>query len=555
MGEKSITQFTNGFSFSGQPYGLNQPFNLDITGDSVSETLYKYSGNLGTYTAKHYPTAVKEGETIYFVFSGPVDLDNKHWFSSGGQQRATTSGDGEINTAPLFRNPVGKSEALGIYVAKYEPAGQRVTPPILVHVKYTDDPHDNAVINIDDEGYIYILVAGRGETRGAFLYRSQTPRDIIAFDDISPESVNYSNDYSDFDGRVGIAYPKLFWVDSDGGYFRLIYTVYCGEASCGGRNIFTAELRVDGAAKATMESVTRIANYLGHYAIANARGEDIVLAFNVHLNGKVDDRTNLYYLHSSDGGKTWRNAQNLAVSLPLDSQTAIEQAVVRKYHQNGQQVFRRIYLKDIQFSGTGNNKRPFILYVGALNWDAPNSYQPSLVVDHYLAKSYWDGSQWSQYRITDDVDHAYSSGMLVPTPDVDLYDIYYPKTPQDNVGNPSDVRYNNALAGGALAKTWSEADLDFPDEPPVSIYLAGPPALPTSASYLETLCEVNYIRPIHNNTVGSSTVGIAAYGNPYKYTASSPLVIVETDGARKLPQNFLVPASGWLSTTPFTGCQ
>ncbi|MBQ4811790.1 BNR-4 repeat-containing protein [Pseudoalteromonas luteoviolacea] len=516
----SVTQFKKVNHFNGDTFGLNQLFAADVNGDGVNESVPKYSGNLSTYTTKHYPMAVKHSNgLVYFTYSGPVKLD-------GTSTYASTAGQGQTTTPTKFLDPRGKSRALGIYVAKYDPRTDKVSKPVLVHAKYTDDPHDNAVVNIDDKGYVYVLIAGRGQSRGAFLYKSTTPGSIDAFSDITPDNYDYTSFDSRF-GRAGIAYPKLFWVDSDGGYFRLIYTVYCSTPDCGKRNVFTAKLNVDGS-KARLEEVVRVAGFKGHYSIANAKGNDIVMAFNVHLNNSVDHRTNLYYMHSNDGGKTWKNAHNQSVVLPMLTSASLDQVAVREYYHNGQTIGRRIYVKDINFSGTGNSKKPMILYVGVVG---NNGYIPSTTADHYLAKAFYDGSNWSQARISNDVDNNYSSGALI-SDGSNSYDVYFPGTPE---------AHNNALGGGAIAKTFTVSGWNQQYAANYITPSRSASDYRTPADYLKRMCDFNYVRPIHGNTSKTGLIGISAAGNPYQYStasSASPIVMVKHNQIRMLPHSF-----------------
>ena len=516
----TVEQYKKEWRFNGQSYGLATPetFNVDLDRNGVAETTVpKYSGNLATYTAKHYPTAIHHNGSVFFVHSGAVTLEGYDWFSNKGEKIGTTAGGGSKSAHPNFYNEAGKTAALGIFVSKYNPSSKTVSQPVLIHMKNTDDPHDNAVVNVDAQGYIYVLVAARGHWRGSFLYRIKTPGNINEFDDISPDTANYSP-FDPSMGYVGIAYPKLFWVDSDGGYFRVIYTAYCKNSSCGGRNIYTAELRVNGANKASLTNRVHIAGFLGHYAIANAKGDDIVLAFNVHLNGSLDQRTNLYYMHSTDGGKTWKNANNSHVTLPMKTEASLAQVTARKYFNNGDNVTRRIYLKDINFSGTGDSKHPMILYVGVIY----GTHAPSITADHYLAKAFFNGREWHQSRLTNEVDHAYSSGMLVPR-SVDQFDVYYPRTPESK---------NNALAGGAISHRFTYGNYVYYG---AGNYVTEQLQNPGTGSYLNNLCEFNYIRPIHNTTDAYGTVGIAAGGNPYQYSAYNPIVIIGYTQVQLLP--------------------
>ncbi len=238
----TVTQFKTVSGFNGMPFGVGVTAKLDINGDGVLDDVDKYSGNLATYTAKHSPNAVRSGSYTYFTYSGEVALDG---FEPGNSRIGTTSAVGcKREGAQLFKNAQETAPALGIYVSRYNHVTGRVAKPVLVHMKCTNDPHENAVINVDANGYVYVLVSGRAELRGNFVFRSSSAQSIDGFIDFTPAMDNYIDHFNDLtqsigkgrpfsgDAYRGINYPKMYWVDEpDGpslGYFRLVYTIYCG---------------------------------------------------------------------------------------------------------------------------------------------------------------------------------------------------------------------------------------------------------------------------------------------------------------------------------------
>jgi len=100
----------------------------------------KYSGALSTYTAKHIPIAVSDGETDYYIFS-----DN-------------TSGNLEIFIADNKGNKT-----------------------LVRTIEGVTDPHDNGVVNIID-GFIYVVCAARANKRIGHCYRSLNKNDISEFE-------------------------------------------------------------------------------------------------------------------------------------------------------------------------------------------------------------------------------------------------------------------------------------------------------------------------------------------------------------------------------------
>ena len=124
-------------------------------GDAYWEYGDKYSGGLGTYTAKHVPIAVYAPEV------------KRTFFCYGGSRRG--------------------ERYLYNMVSYYDHETDRVPRPVIVHDKGgVDDPHDNASLAIDGSGHLWVYVAGRARSRPGFVYRSARPWDIDAFERMSP---------------------------------------------------------------------------------------------------------------------------------------------------------------------------------------------------------------------------------------------------------------------------------------------------------------------------------------------------------------------------------
>ena len=109
---------------------MNQP--------SHDEYVYKYSGGLGTYCAKHQPFA---------VYRPQVD---KTFFCYGGA-------------------PQDDHQRLYHMVSFYDHATAMVPRPTFLLDKETDDAHDNPVISIDDDGYVWIFSTSHGLSRPSYI--------------------------------------------------------------------------------------------------------------------------------------------------------------------------------------------------------------------------------------------------------------------------------------------------------------------------------------------------------------------------------------------------
>ena len=121
---------------------MNQP--------SGDEYVYKYSGGLGTYCAKHKPFAIFSSEA------------NKTFFCYGG----TTE----------------KSNQQLLHMVSYFDHETKMVPrPTILLNKNTGDAHDNPVISIDDHGYIWIFSTSHGTSRPSYIHKSKKPFDINEF--------------------------------------------------------------------------------------------------------------------------------------------------------------------------------------------------------------------------------------------------------------------------------------------------------------------------------------------------------------------------------------
>ncbi|MCA1758799.1 MAG: BNR repeat-containing protein, partial [Bacteroidales bacterium] len=121
----------------------------------------KYSGALGTYTAKHVPLAVysPEVDKTFFVYGGTKSVNERY---------------------------------LLCMIGEFDHKSGMVSKPTVVYDKLgVDDPHDNPSIMIDDEGFILVFVSGRGQRRPGFKFKSLEPYSIEEFEMITEEEMTY----------------------------------------------------------------------------------------------------------------------------------------------------------------------------------------------------------------------------------------------------------------------------------------------------------------------------------------------------------------------------
>jgi hypothetical protein len=250
----------------------------------------KYSGGLGTYTAKHVPIAVYAPEA------------RKTFFCYGGSRRG--------------------ERYLYNMVSYYDHETDRVPRPVIVHDKGgVDDPHDNSSLAIDSSGHLWVYVAGRARSRPGFVYRSVRPYDIDGFERVSSDE---------------ICYPQPWAVG--GGDIVELFTRYTGV-----RELYWNLRRPDGG----RGEDRKLAGMEGHYQVSFRRGDRIVTAFNRHPGGHPDRRTDLYYLETRDRGASWQTVDGKTVETPVVNPAS--SALVRAYSREG----RLVYLNDVTLDGNG----------------------------------------------------------------------------------------------------------------------------------------------------------------------------------------------------------
>jgi len=290
-----------------------------------SEYGSKYSGGLGTYTAKHHPLAVYSAEVnkTYFVYGGTTGADERHLLAM----------------ISCFDHDTGQ-----------------VPKPIVVHDKQTvDDPHDNPSINIDSDGHIWVFVSGRGRKRPGYIYRSRKPYDIESLEQVLEDEFTY---------------PQPWWIEGKG--FLHLFTRYTD-----GRELYWDSSSPDGL---IWKGPQKLAGMGGHYQMSNQRHGRVITAFNMHPDGMPDKRTNLYFLQTEDRGKSWKTANGTPVLPSLNDPECA--ALIRDYRSEG----RLVYLKDIGFDEADN---PVLLYLtSAFHQPGPSGDPRVWTIAHWTGEDW-----------------------------------------------------------------------------------------------------------------------------------------------------------------------
>lgn len=327
------------------------------------EYVYKYSGGLGTYPVQNAPFAIYSAEA------------NKTFFVWGG---ATADGYLEADSR-ASRWDCGSGELLHM-VSFYDHKTGSVPRPTILLDKWTADPHDNPVISIDDEGYLWIFSPSHGHwTTPSYIHRSTEPYSIEQFTTI-------------YKGLF--AYPQVWWTRGVG--LSFFQTKYAAEGdSTAARGIFYRH-SPDGFSMG--KEVCLGCLELGHYQVTAECNGLVASAFDYHpREGGLEARTNLYYVCSRDFGKTWTTAEGDEVELPV--QKVHHPALVRDFEAEG----LLCYIKDMVLDREGN---PHIHYVTSKSWKpGPESGPKTWCVASFTA------GRWHYEQVVES-DHNYDMGSL-----------------------------------------------------------------------------------------------------------------------------------------------
>jgi len=313
---------------------------------------YKYSGGLGTYCAKHRPFAVysAKSDKTFFCYGGTTKKSNRQLLHM---------------------------------VSYYDHKTGMVPRPTILLNKGTDNAHDNPVISVDDKGYIWIFSTSHGTQRPSYIHRSKKPYDIEEF-----ELVKATKKKAGEEVRItNFSYMQPWHIPGKG--FICFFTRYHYPVE----RTICFMTSSDGLAWSEWTRLATIGN--GAYQISIAAEKKAATAFNFHPGGHP--RTNLYYVETTDFGKTWHTVDGKKLTLPLKE--VENPALVHDYKAEKLMV----YLKDIRFSEKG---MPVILFLTC------KSYEPGPKNDPRIwTTARWTGRKWDIRPVTTS-DNAYDMGPL-----------------------------------------------------------------------------------------------------------------------------------------------
>lgn len=340
-----------------------------------NEYVFKYSGGLGTYCANHYP---------FSIYAPAV---NKTFFCYGGTSESA------------HLNPKGNRTLLH-EIAYFDHETGNVSKPTILLDKQTDDAHDNPVLSIDTDGYLWVFSTSHGTGRPSYISRSKRPYDIAEFELVAATKM--------VDGKPqpldNFSYFQIWHVPQRG--FVAFFTTYdkriLNDPSTKAARIVCFMTSPDGVHWSAWQPLAGIV--YGHYQNASVwKDKKIATAFNYHPNDPprvgLNYRTNLYYMQSGDFGKSWTSADGTTLEVPLRDGDIQSPALVHDYRAKGLNV----YGMDLLFDSQGN---PIILYLTSTGFESGPENGPRIW--HTAA---WNGSKWDISDITES-DNNYDYGSL-----------------------------------------------------------------------------------------------------------------------------------------------
>jgi hypothetical protein len=337
------TQLRQAGGFNGIWYYISN----DPNGSDIER--YKYSGGLGTYPQQIRPMA---------YYSETAD---KTFFVYGGSDSSNST---------LYH-----------CISYYDHQTGQVARPRILLDKETTDGHDNPSMMLDSNGYIYIFSSSHGNNRPFFVNRSTTPYSIDSFETVLELPAGDNN----------ASYCQPLYVEGQG--FFLFHTVYnsSGRTLCYNTSSDGVTWDYDWTSRPILSQM-----YGGQYQVSNVSGQTVGTAFNYLLNKVADNRTNLYYMQSTDFGQTWTTADGTLMTLPNTSSTGA--ALVHDYLSEG----LRVYMKDLQYDAEG---QPVIFYL-TNQFDVDPDEAP-----HQFHIAHFDDGVW-EIKDLFMTDHNYDYGQL-----------------------------------------------------------------------------------------------------------------------------------------------
>lgn len=315
---------------------------------------------------------------------------NKTFFTYGG----TTAAD---------------KRELAIMVSYFDHATGQVPRPVILYLDpAVDDPHDNAAIQIDKDGHLWVFKSGRGSKRPGIIFRSAEPGSIDGFECVALQEFTYPQVW--YEKGFVLLFAKYKFLEGRGPARELYW-----KTSADGRK---------------WSEDYKLAGFDGHYETSGQYAGKVATFFNWHPGSDNDKRTNIYYAQTTDCGKTWTSADGEVLQLPLAA--PMNGALVLDLQAQD----RNMYTCDLNFDKGGN---PILLFITSRAGEpGPPGDPREWTVMH------WKDGQWKTHVIAR-AGHNYDMGSL------------YVQGTEWRVIGPAEERPRQHGTGGEMA-LWISRD-------------------------------------------------------------------------------------------------
>lgn len=341
---------------------------------SKDEYRYKYSGGFATYPQQHAPIAIycAAAKKTFFVYGG------------------TTA-----------EKPGDKQQLLHM-VSYFDHATSTVPRPAILLNKQTSDAHDNPVLSVDGDGFLWIFSPSHGTGRPSFIHRSTQPYSIESF-----ERVVVTN----------FSYPQPWFLPGKG--FLFLQTRY--NAPGAGKAARGLHFATSADGRAWSAPTLLAAMELGDYQISWPNGARVGTAFDFHPAPLgLNARANIYYTETTDAGRTWQAVDGTMPGLPLTN----PQSAALVYDSRAEKLL--VYLKDLNYDPAG---RPVILFLTSPGYESGPKNSPRT-----WRTAHWTGKAWRFNSVTTSSNN-YDHGSLYVEPD-GAWRIIAPTEPGPQPYNP-----------------------------------------------------------------------------------------------------------------------
>lgn len=225
--------------------------------------------------------------------------------------------------------PAGSGEATAcLAVGAFDHQESVALQPVLLPFR---GEHVRASLTLDERGHLWMLAASGAADRATQLFKSTKPYEI--------------DEFTRFDGPAHEL--AQFWAPMGGQLMALGIKPH----ESAGHPVFTV---TDTPGEWQQPQPLSVLEGDHQLVTGQHRTKIGAAVRGPVVRGNSGEGTSLYYLETSDGGKTWQTMRRAAVALPLkqpDSPT-----LVKDYAS----IAWRLHLKDITFDKFGN---PTILYI------------------------------------------------------------------------------------------------------------------------------------------------------------------------------------------------